>query len=71
LPRSAGVDVDAHASGGRVTSAFPVTETDPAKKKQGGMAGKINGGGPALFLRASSGDIRITESPTQQAEADK
>jgi hypothetical protein len=35
------------------------------------LKGKINGGGPALFLRSSSGDIRLTESPTQQAEAEK
>src|ERR1051326_5089717 len=71
LPHNAGVDLDAHASGGSVKSDLPVATTVQGEQPRSGTKGKINGGGPALFLRSSSGDIRVIESPAQQAEAGK
>lgn len=57
LSSEAAVDVDARSSVGKVVSEFPV-------KIQGEMSdhrltGKINGGGPLLYLRASAGYIHI------------
>lgn len=62
LPASAAVDLDARASGGSVKSELPVTAqiTEPAKS--GELRGKINGGGPVLFVRTSAGNIRINKS---------
>jgi len=62
LPRSIALDLDAESSGGKVITAVPVTMTVSGEHKPGGLRGKINGGGPMLSLRASSGDIRLNES---------
>ncbi len=62
LPPNAPLDLDAHSSGGRVISEFPVTLTVQGTQKSGSLQGKMNGGGPALVLRASSGDIRLKKS---------
>ena len=62
LPRSAAVDLDAETSGGKVISAMPVVMTVAGAQKPGVLRGKLNGGGPVLSLRASSGDIRLNES---------
>jgi hypothetical protein len=35
--------------------------TVSGESKAGALRGKINGGGPMLTLRASSGDIRLNE----------
>jgi hypothetical protein len=42
-------------------------------KPLGRVQGKMNGGGPELILRASSGDIRLVGTATapQRAEAEK
>jgi DUF4097 and DUF4098 domain-containing protein YvlB len=61
LPASAGVDLDAQSSGGEVITSVPVTVVVEGKRKNG-LQGKINGGGPPLILRSSSGDIRISET---------
>lgn len=70
LPNPAGFDIDARASGGNVISTFPITALVNGSTPRGTLQGKINGGGPALILRSSSGDIRITESSTLKAEAE-
>ena len=62
LPRSVAVDLDAESSGGKIVTAIPVTMTVSGEPKPGALRGKINGGGPKLTLRASSGDIRLSES---------
>ena len=67
LARSAAVDLDAESSGGKVITAIPVTMTVSGEQKRGTLRGKINGGGPMLSWRASSGDIHLNES----AEATK
>jgi hypothetical protein len=71
LPRSAGLDIDARASGGNVVSSIPITTVLNGSSPRGSIQGKINGGGPALLLRSSSGDIRISETSTLKAEAEK
>src|SRR2546425_12856392 len=58
LPRSAAVDLDAETSGGKVVTSIPIAKTVAGAQKPGVLRGKINGGGPLLNLRASSGDIR-------------
>ena len=49
------LDVDAQSSSGRVSSDFPVQ----GSKSKNSLKGTINGGGPLLKLRTSSGDIRL------------
>jgi DUF4097 and DUF4098 domain-containing protein YvlB len=63
LPPATAVDLDARSSGGRVISDLPVTTTVQGRQISGTLQGKINGGGPALVLRSSSGDIRLKKSP--------
>ena len=75
LPKSAGFSLDARSSGGNIETELPVTTTVRGEPKSGVLQGKINRGGPVLFMRASSGDIQIkasnaTISPLQ-AEDDK
>ena len=62
LPRGVAIDLDAESSGGKVVSTIPVTMTVSGEQKHGTLRGKINGGGPRLNLRTSSGDIRLNES---------
>jgi len=62
LPGSAALDLDAHSAGGEIKSDLPVTRRDSGRSPTGGLRGKINGGGPVLTLRASSGDIQIKAS---------
>jgi DUF4097 and DUF4098 domain-containing protein YvlB len=71
LPRSAGLDIDARASGGNVVSTIPIATLVNGSPRQGSIQGKLNGGGPALILRSSSGDIRLTETSILKAEAEK
>jgi hypothetical protein len=70
LPKSAAVDLDAKTSGGKVRSDLPVTMAVSGGQRSGVLAGKINGGGPALVLRASSGDIHLKESPSHPIAAE-
>ena len=62
LPRSAALNLDAHSSGGKIVTEVPVTVAVQGEQKHGVLQGKLNGGGPALMLRSSSGDIRLRES---------
>ncbi|RKX30147.1 MAG: hypothetical protein DRP71_15540 [Verrucomicrobia bacterium] len=57
LPPDTAVTLDASTSGGSVSSDFDVPGRDPKKKNR--LSGPINGGGPALHLRTSGGNIRI------------
>ncbi len=50
------VDLDAQTSGGTVSSDFELVGGSKTKRK---MTGKINGGGPELYLRTSGGSIRV------------
>lgn len=52
-------DVDAETKGGRVVTDFSVTVKLHGELKRSALQGKINGGGPLVFLRTSGGDIHI------------
>jgi DUF4097 and DUF4098 domain-containing protein YvlB len=54
---SIGLDIDAHTSGGRVSSDLPLTVAGTMSRTS--LRGKLNGGGPALKLRTSGGSIRL------------
>jgi len=51
------MDVDAHATGGSVSTEFPVTIQGKIKRNE--LKAQLNGGGPLLYLRTSGGSIRI------------
>ena len=65
------LDIDARASGGNVVSSIPIATLVTRSNPGNSIQGKLNGGGPALILRSSSGDIRITETSTLKAEVEK
>ena len=52
-----GVDLNAKTSGGKVSSDLPVVIQGEISKHR--IRGKINGGGPELYLKTSGGSIRI------------
>jgi DUF4097 and DUF4098 domain-containing protein YvlB len=58
LPEGAGFDVDAKTSGGRVQCRLPMTITTSTRRKDV-LEGQIHGGGKALVLRTSAGNITI------------
>jgi len=58
LPRGARFTVDAETSNGSIQSDFQV----PGERKgRHSLAGPVNGGGPALYVRTSNGGVRIRE----------
>jgi DUF4097 and DUF4098 domain-containing protein YvlB len=59
LQKDISVFVDAHTSGGHVETDFPVTVRGKLKKST--LRGKINDGGPELYLRTSGGSIYLRE----------
>jgi DUF4097 and DUF4098 domain-containing protein YvlB len=57
LSENINLDVDAKTSGGHVSTEFPVIMQGTLSKQR--LEGKINDGGPLLFLKTSGGSIRI------------
>ena len=57
LAKGIKVDVDARTSGGSVRCDMPITVQGLLGKPE--VKGKINGGGPELYLRSSGGSVRI------------
>lgn len=53
------VDLDASTSGGRVRNELPILVQGSISKRS--LYGRINGGGPELYLRTSGGSIYIRE----------
>ena len=53
------VDLDARASGGHVSSDFPIVSMIKEKVLKSRLKGSINGGGPLLNLKTSGGNIRL------------
>jgi hypothetical protein len=51
------LDVNAKTSGGRVHTDFPVSISGEINKSS--MRGRMNGGGPELYLRTSGGSIYL------------
>jgi DUF4097 and DUF4098 domain-containing protein YvlB len=54
-----GFELDARTSAGEVRTELPVTTTVIGKQGSGQLRGKLNGGGKALVLKTSAGDISI------------
>ena len=50
-------NLDAHSSSGRIDTQFPVTVVGTIGRRD--LRGSVNGGGPLLHLRSSSGGISI------------
>lgn len=59
VPGGLAVSLDARTQGGRVTTDLPVEVAGGTPAQDGTLAGKINGGGIGLRLRATSGDIAV------------
>lgn len=57
LVHDVGLDVDAKTSGGSVSTDFPVTVIGELKRSE--LRGRINAGGPQMYLRTSGGNIRL------------
>lgn len=57
LPASAGAELDARTSGGSVTSALPLTRTEQVDGSR--LRGSLHGGGEAVRLHTSGGNIHI------------
>ncbi len=51
------LDIDAKTSAGRVKTELPIDSI--GKKKKSTLKGKLNGGGPLLYLRTSGGSIYL------------
>jgi len=57
VPGNAGFNLEAETLGGGVTCDFPVTVQ--GRIEPGHLKGPVNGGGPAVVLRTSGGEIHI------------
>ena len=57
LAKGIKVDVNAKTSGGNVRCEMPIMVQGLLGKNE--VNGKINGGGPQLYLRTSGGSVRI------------
>jgi hypothetical protein len=64
VPPDAGLDIEAEASSGRVTSELPFMGTRTDRES---MKGKINGGGKSVVLRSGAGSISIKPSSPEVA----
>lgn len=58
LERNIGVYLDASTSGGSVSVDLPVTVSGEIRRSH--VRGKINGGGPELYLHTSGGSVRVS-----------
>jgi DUF4097 and DUF4098 domain-containing protein YvlB len=56
LPKAAAADIAADTGAGRVTTDLPLDTTSADDEH---LRGKLNGGGPSIRLRTTSGSIRI------------
>jgi hypothetical protein len=59
LAETVAVEVDAKTTGGRVVTELPVTTTVRGEQKSNHLQGKVNGGGPALQLHTSGGNVHL------------
>jgi DUF4097 and DUF4098 domain-containing protein YvlB len=62
VPKQFAANLDAHTSGGDVECDLPVLVTNTRGKHDRELSGAINGGGNAMILRTSGGDIDIRAS---------
>ncbi|HVZ66270.1 MAG TPA: DUF4097 family beta strand repeat-containing protein [Lacunisphaera sp.] len=59
VDKAAAFDLKAHTSGGDVDAAGITISIDKGGLRRSSLSGKVNGGGPELYLGSSGGDIRI------------
>ena len=59
VDKNAAFDLKAHTSGGDVDAAGITISIEKGGLRRSSLAGKVNGGGPQLYLSSSGGDIRI------------
>jgi len=59
VDKSAAFNLKAHTSGGDVDAAGITISIEKGGLHRSSLAGKVNGGGPELYLGSSGGDIRI------------
>jgi hypothetical protein len=59
VDKNAAFNLKAHTSGGDVDAAGITISIDRGGLRKSSLAGKVNGGGPELYLGSSGGDIRI------------
>lgn len=59
VDKNAAFDLKAHTSGGDVDAAGITIAIEKGGLRRSSLAGKVNGGGPLLYLGSSGGDIRI------------
>jgi Toastrack DUF4097 len=59
VDKTAAFDLRARTSGGDVDAAGITIAIDQGGLRKSSLAGKVNGGGPELYLGSSGGDIRI------------
>ena len=59
VDKSAAFDLQAHTSGGDVDAAGVTIAIEQGGLRKSSLAGKVNGGGPLLYLGSSGGDIRV------------
>ena len=59
VDQAAAFDLKAHTSGGEVDAAGITITIEKGGLGKSSLAGKVNGGGPQLYLGSSGGDIRI------------
>jgi hypothetical protein len=57
LAGNVAADIDAHTSGGGISSSVPVQVL--GKQSDSTLVGKVNGGGPKLYVRTSGGGISL------------
>lgn len=60
LAKNINIDLDAKTSGGNVQTDFPISIKGKVDRSK--LNGKINDGGPMLYLRSSGGSIHIEEN---------
>lgn len=59
VDKNAAFDLKAHTSGGDVDAEGITIAIDQGGLRKSSLAGKVNGGGPQLYLGSSGGDIRV------------
>lgn len=64
LPKSATADITAQTNAGRITTNLPLEVTRADDEH---LRGRLNGGGPPIFLRTSGGSISIKSAAPETA----
>jgi hypothetical protein len=57
LAGNVAADIDAHTSGGGISTSIPIQVL--GKQSDESLVGKVNGGGPKLYVRTSGGGISL------------